>query len=138
MVSNGTFKIHGHYSSLFRVPDDKCHMVLPEIEEEMEDEQEGQKLSLTSLLLGMMIDPISEEILQCLYYSESSNIVAHIGLGDLPLSPQDTRHNSLSASNDGGLSDNGGYGYSPSLSQGRTRPMRGPIPGTEAGSELSR
>ena len=27
-------------------------MVLPEIEEEMEDEEEGQKLSLTSLLLG--------------------------------------------------------------------------------------
>ena len=29
-------------------------MVLPEIEEEMEDEEEGQKLSLTSLLLGMV------------------------------------------------------------------------------------
>ena len=28
-------------------------MVLPEIEEEMEDEEEGQKLSLTSLLLGI-------------------------------------------------------------------------------------
>ena len=37
----------------FRVPEDKCHMVLPEIEEEMEDEEEGQKLSLTSLLLGI-------------------------------------------------------------------------------------
>ena len=39
---------------LFRVPEDKCHMVLPEIEEEMEDEEEGQKLSLTSLLLGKL------------------------------------------------------------------------------------
>ena len=35
-----------------RVPEDKCHMVLPEIEEEFEDEDEAQKLSLTSLLLG--------------------------------------------------------------------------------------
>ena len=34
---------------LFRVPEDKCHMVLPEIEEEAEEET---KLSLTSLLLG--------------------------------------------------------------------------------------
>ena len=34
---------------LFRVPEDKCHMVLPEIEEEAE---EDTKLSLTSLLLG--------------------------------------------------------------------------------------
>ena len=34
-----------------RVPEDKCHMVLPEIEEE-EEEDEGHKLSLTSLLLG--------------------------------------------------------------------------------------
>ena len=32
-----------------RVPEDKCHMVLPEIEEEAE---EDTKLSLTSLLLG--------------------------------------------------------------------------------------
>ena len=32
-----------------RVPEDKCHMVLPEIEEE---EEEDTKLSLTSLLLG--------------------------------------------------------------------------------------
>merc|ERR1719402_193104 len=32
-----------------KVPEDKCHMVLPEIEEE---EEEGPKLSLTSLLLG--------------------------------------------------------------------------------------
>ena len=32
-----------------RVPEDKCHMVLPEIEEEVE---EDTKLSLTSLLLG--------------------------------------------------------------------------------------
>ena len=32
-----------------RVPEDKCHMVLPEIEEEDEN---GQRLSLTSLLLG--------------------------------------------------------------------------------------
>ena len=32
-----------------RVPEDKCHMVLPEIEEEVE---EDTKPSLTSLLLG--------------------------------------------------------------------------------------
>jgi len=32
-----------------KVPEDKCHMVLPEIEEEAE---EDTKLSLTSLLLG--------------------------------------------------------------------------------------
>ena len=42
-------------------------MVLPDIDEELEDDCDGQKLSLTSLLL------------------ESSNIVAHIGLGDLPV-----------------------------------------------------
>jgi len=34
-----------------KVPEDKCHMVLPEIEEEEEEVEEGQKLSLTSLLL---------------------------------------------------------------------------------------
>ena len=40
-----------------RVPEDKCHMVLPEIEEE---DMNGQRLSLTSLLLGtMMIIPYS-------------------------------------------------------------------------------
>ena len=39
-------------------------MVLPDIDEE--EDYDGPKLSLTSLLL------------------ESSNIVAHIGLGDLP------------------------------------------------------
>ena len=39
-------------------------MVLPDIDEE----EDGDKLSLTSLLL------------------ESSNLVAHIGLGDLPAS----------------------------------------------------
>ena len=114
-------------------------MVLPEIEEEMEDEDEGQKLSLTSLLLGMM-KLLQGDDLRNIALSESSNIVAHIGLGDLPLTPQDTRHNSLTASNDGagGLSDNGGYGYSPSLSQGRSRPVRGPIQGSEAGSGLTR
>ena len=32
-----------------RVPEDKCHMVLPEIEEE---DEENHRLSLTSLLLG--------------------------------------------------------------------------------------
>ena len=32
-----------------RVPEEKSYMILPEIEEE---EEEGQKLSLTSLLLG--------------------------------------------------------------------------------------
>jgi len=46
-----------------KVPEDKCQFVLPEIEEEIEDED--QKLSLTSLLL------------------ESSNIMTNIGLGDL-------------------------------------------------------
>ena len=50
---------------IFRVPEGKCHMVLPDIDEELEDDYDGPKLSLTSLLL------------------ESSNIVAHIGLGDL-------------------------------------------------------
>merc|ERR1719347_20466 len=77
-----------------KVPEEKSHMVLPEIEEEYE-EDEGQKLSLTSLLL------------------ESSNIVANIGLGDLPVLPQQSPA-SLSASNEGGLSE-GGYGYSPAL-----------------------
>jgi len=47
-----------------KVPEEKCHMVLPEIEEEVEGS--GTKLSLTSLLL------------------ESSNILTNIGLGDLP------------------------------------------------------
>ena len=48
-------KIWGGYGArcgdtlLFRVPEDKCHMVLPEIEEEAE---EDTILSLTSLLLG--------------------------------------------------------------------------------------
>ena len=38
---------------VFRVPENKQHMVLPEIEEEVEDEtQRHSKLSLTSLLLG--------------------------------------------------------------------------------------
>ena len=50
---------------MFSVPEDKCHMVLPGIDEGLEEE--GEKLSLTSLLL------------------ESSNLVAHIGLGDLPV-----------------------------------------------------
>ena len=50
---------------IFRVPEGKCHMVLPDIDEELEEDYDGPKLSLTSLLL------------------ESSNIVAHIGLGDL-------------------------------------------------------
>ena len=36
---------------LFRVPEDKCHMVLPEIEEE---DESSHKLSLTSLLLGQL------------------------------------------------------------------------------------
>ena len=39
-----------------RVPEEKCHMVLPEIEEEGEDlagvGAQEKKLSLTSLLLG--------------------------------------------------------------------------------------
>ena len=34
---------------VLRVPEEKSYMILPEIEEE---EEEGQKLSLTSLLLG--------------------------------------------------------------------------------------
>lgn len=62
-----------------KVPEDKCHMVLPEIEEEEEDE--GQKLSLTSLLL------------------ESSNIVAKIGLGGLVGAPS---QGSLAHSKEGG------------------------------------
>jgi len=84
------------------VPEDKSHMVLPEIEEEYEDE-DGQKLSLTSLLL------------------ESSNIVANIGLGDLPVLPmQSLSQTSLTASREGGLSE-GGYCSSPALSA-RHRP----------------
>jgi len=59
-----------------KVPEDKCHMVLPEIEEE---EEEGPKLSLTSLLL------------------ESSNIVTKIGLGTISES-----QGSLAASKEGG------------------------------------
>ena len=40
-----------HFITIFtaRVPEDKCHMVLPEIEEE---DEENHRLSLTSLLLG--------------------------------------------------------------------------------------
>ena len=44
-----------------RVPEDKCHMVLPEIEEEYEYEDgDGQKLSLTSLLLGRYLIALVE------------------------------------------------------------------------------
>jgi len=50
-----------------KVPEDKCHMVLPEIEEE---DDENTKLSLTSLLL------------------ESSNIMTNIGLGNLDIPSQ--------------------------------------------------
>ena len=39
-------------SNLFRVPEDKCHMVLPDIGEEPEDG--STRLSLTSLLLGKL------------------------------------------------------------------------------------
>jgi len=46
-----------------KVPEDKCHMVLPDIEEEDEN---NHRLSLTSLLL------------------ESSNLITNIGLGDMP------------------------------------------------------
>ena len=38
----------------YRVPEEKSHMVLPEIEEEYEKD-DGKKLSLTSLLLGKSI-----------------------------------------------------------------------------------
>ena len=38
--------------NLFRVPEDKCHMVLPDIGEEPEDG--STRLSLTSLLLGKL------------------------------------------------------------------------------------
>ena len=40
---------------MFRVPEGKCHMVLPDIDEELEDDYEGPKLSLTSLLLGKIL-----------------------------------------------------------------------------------
>jgi len=50
-----------------KVPEEKCHMVLPEIEEEEDD---AAKLSLTSLLL------------------ESSNIMTNIGLGNLDIPSQ--------------------------------------------------
>ena len=69
-------------------------MVLPEIEEEEEDE--GQKLSLTSLLLGSLhfyffVLNIVGTNLRSVYglhnISESSNIVAKIGLGGLVGAP---------------------------------------------------
>jgi len=77
-----------------KVPEDKCHMVLPEIEEEEEDE--GQKLSLTSLLL------------------ESSNIVTKIGLGGL-----NNSQGSLAPSKDSEYSGPSPLGYdrSPALSR---------------------
>ena len=80
--------------------------------------------------------------------------MAHIGLGDLPVSAQDTRQNSLTASmkkfdhpsgmmhdwyahahcagNDGGLTELSYPGYTPSPLAPRARPVRGPPqpPGT--------
>ena len=41
-----------HVEDRQALPEEKSHMVLPEIEEEFEEDDEGQKLSLTSLLLG--------------------------------------------------------------------------------------
>merc|ERR1719175_601007 len=75
-----------------KVPEDKCHMVLPEIEEE----DEGQKLSLTSLLL------------------ESSNIVTKIGLGGL-----NNSQGSLAPSKDSEYSGPSPLGYDrgPALSR---------------------
>merc|ERR1712012_962434 len=54
-----------------KVPEDKCHMVLPEIEEEDEDHH---KLSLTSLLL------------------EASHIITNIGLGEQSEGSSDKYH----------------------------------------------
>lgn len=42
-----------NYKTLFLIPEDRCHMVLPELEEEFE---ENKKLSLTSLLLDTSIN----------------------------------------------------------------------------------
>jgi len=74
-----------------KVPEEKSHMVLPEIQEETEEED--KKLSLTSLLL------------------ESSNIMTNIGLGELRAPSQ----NSLSVGKDsvGGEATPIGYDRSP-------------------------
>jgi len=66
-----------------KVPEEKSYMILPEIEEE---EEEGQKLSLTSLLL------------------ESSNIVTKIGLGGVGM-PTSQSQGSLAPSREGGGSE---------------------------------
>jgi len=75
-----------------KVPEDKCHMVLPEIEEENEDD--GKKLSLTSLLL------------------ESSNIMSNIGLGQLRTPSQSSLANGKESIG-GELTPMGGYERSP-------------------------
>eukprot|EP00092_Neocalanus_flemingeri_P019066 GFUD01020655.1.p1 GENE.GFUD01020655.1~~GFUD01020655.1.p1 ORF type:complete len:712 (-),score=139.07 GFUD01020655.1:319-2454(-) len=81
-----------------KVPEDKCHMVLPEIEEE--DEDDGQKLSLTSLLL------------------ESSNIMTNIGLGELRAPSQ----NSLSNGKESIGGEVTPSGYEPSPRHARHNP----------------
>ena len=46
------------FLNLFRIPESKQHMVLPEIEEEADDPsgRRASKLSLTSLLLGKNLE----------------------------------------------------------------------------------
>lgn len=84
-----------------KVPEEKSYMILPEIEEE---EEEGQKLSLTSLLL------------------ESSNIVTKIGLGAAGGLPSSQSQGSLGAhSKEAGSEVSGasvlGYDRSPAPSR---------------------
>jgi len=108
-----------------KVPEDKCNMVLPGIEEEDEN---GHRLSLTSLLL------------------ESSNIITNIGLGDDSPSPYQQQPNGIGRDSIGGADmayydrsprylrsgpgswrNGGGVGHNPSVSpgQGSTRDLYG-------------
>jgi len=109
-----------------KVPEDKCNMVLPGIEEEDEN---GHRLSLTSLLL------------------ESSNIITNIGLGDDSPSPYQQQPNGIAGrdsiggadmayydrsprylrSGPGSWRNGGGVGHNPSVSpgQGSTRDLYG-------------
>jgi hypothetical protein len=64
-----------------RVPEEKSYMILPEIEEE---EEEGQKLSLTSLLLGDCMGsrpPVDQEYQAIV--QERHQIVIFIGCNQL-------------------------------------------------------
>jgi len=86
-----------------KVPEEKSHMVLPEIQEETEEEE--KKLSLTSLLLD------STEIFTNIGgpTRESSNIMTNIGLGQLRTPSQ----NSLGKDSIGGEAPPVPYDRSP-------------------------